>query len=96
MFLSLPESVHFFNVYFMNFIQALTCPLLCWWYTDDIACSNLTDLQNCQNLSDTKLVPASDIILRGIPYSANIVFTIFIRLSAERPSSLLTTGNLLL
>ena len=91
--MSLPESTHFLN---MHLIQASTWLLLWWWYADDVACSILTDLQNWQNLSDTKLVPMSNISLWGMPYSANIVFTTFIRLSAERPYSLLMTGNLLL
>ena len=53
----------------------------------------LIDLQNCQNLSAAKLVPASDIIFGGIPYLANIIFTALTRLSADRPSSLLMTAN---
>ena len=96
MFMSLPESVHFLNVCFMNFMQASTWLLLWWWYAEDVACSILTNLQNWWNLSDAKLVPASNISLQSMPYLANIVFTTFIRLSADRPSSLLMTGNLLL
>ena len=95
-FMSLPKSVHFLNVHFMNLMQALTCLLLWWWYTDDTACYTLIVLQNCWNLSETKLVPASDIILGGIPYLANIISTVLIRLSADNPSNLLMIGNLLL
>ena len=65
-FMSLPESAHFLNVHFMDFIQASTCPLLWWWYADDIACSTLIALQNWWNLSAVMLVPTSDIILQGI------------------------------
>ena len=36
----------------------------------------LSLLQNFLNLSETKLVPASDIILCGIPYSANMTFVV--------------------
>ena len=95
MFMSLPESVQFY-VHFMNFIQVLICLLLWWWYADDITYSILIELQNCQNLSATKLVPMSDIIFQGIPYLANIIFTILIRFSADRPSNLLMNVNLLL
>ena len=71
-FMSLPELEHFLNVHFINLIQASTCPLLWWWYANDTTCSTLIVLQNCWNLSDTKLVPASDIIFWGIPYSVNM------------------------
>ena len=70
MFMSLPELVHVLNVYFMNFMQASPWPLLWCWYADDVVCYILTDLQNWWNLSDTKLVPTSDISLQGMPYLA--------------------------
>ena len=56
----------------------------------------LIAVQNCWNLSEMKLVPASDIIFWGIPYLANIILTVLIRLSADNPSNVLTTGHLLL
>ena len=45
----------------------------------------LIDLQKCLNFSETQLVPASDISLRGIPYSANIADTALMRCSADSP-----------
>ena len=95
-FMSLPESAHFLNVHFINLIQASTCLSLWWWYANDTACSTLIVLQNCCNLSDTKFVPASDIIFGGMPYSANVIFVVIIRFSADNPSNFLTTGNSLL
>ena len=53
-------------------------------------------LQNCQNLSETKFVPASDIIFQGMPYSANMIFNVLTKLSADNPPNLLMTENLLL
>ena len=95
-FMSLPDSAHFLNVCCINLIHASTCPLLWWWYANDTACSTLIVLQNCQNLSETKFVPASDIIFWGIPYSANIILTALVRFSADSPTNLLMMGNLLL
>ena len=95
-FMSLPDLAHFLNVHFIHFIQASTCPLLWWWYTNNVACSTLIALQNFQNLAETKFVPVSDIILQGIPYSANIILTALVRFLADIPSNLLTMGNLLL
>ena len=54
----------------------------------DTACSMLIVSQNCQNLSETKLVPMSDIIFLGIPYLVNIICTVLIRLSHDNPSNL--------
>ena len=93
-FLLLPDSAHFLNVHFINLMQASTCPLLWWWYADDTACSTLIDLQNCLNLSETKFVPVSDIILCRIPYSANIAVTALMRCSTDSPCSVLMMGNL--
>ena len=59
-FMSSPESAHLLNVCFINLIHASTCPLLWWWYTNGIACFTLMVLQNWQNLSETKFVPAYD------------------------------------
>ena len=59
-FMSLPDSVHYLNVHFMNLIQDSTCLLL--WYANNTAWSTLMALQNCQNLSETKFVLASDVI----------------------------------
>ena len=96
MFLSLPDLVHFLNVCFMNLMQALTCPLLWWWYATDAACSTLIDLQKHQNFSETKLVPASGISFHSIPYSVNIADTALMRCSADSPCNFLMIGNLLL
>ena len=43
--MSLPVSAHFLNMWFMNFMQASTWPLL-WWYAEDVASSILSNLQN--------------------------------------------------
>ena len=45
-------------------------------------------LQKLLNLSETKLLPVSDINLHGTLYSADITFTVVIRLSADNPSIL--------
>ena len=55
----------------------------------------LIDLQNGWTISEMKLVPASDIIFWGIPYSANNILTVLTQLSADNLSTLLMTGNLL-
>ena len=96
MFLSLPDSAHFLNLHFINLMQASTCPLLWWWYADDIGCSMLIDLQNCLSLSETKFLPASDIIFCSIPCSVNIAVTALMRCSTDSPCNLLMMGNLLL
>ena len=50
-------------------MHASTCPLPWWWYDDDdVACSIFRFLQNCLNLSETKLPPVYDIISLGKPY----------------------------
>ena len=82
----------FLSMHLMNLMHALTCPLLWWWYTDDTAYSMLKLLQNFLNLSETKLVPASDIILCGNPYSANMTFVVVIRLHWYPPPSSLLLG----
>ena len=95
MWMSPPESTHFLIVHLMNLMHVLTCPRFWRWYTDDTACLMLSLLQNFLNLSETKLVPASDIILHGIPYSANMTFVVVISLSVDSPSILFIIGNLL-
>ena len=55
MWMSSPESAQFFNVCLMNMMQALTCPLLWWWYADDTACSMLSLLQNLLNFCENKI-----------------------------------------
>ena len=41
-------------------------------------------LQNCLNIFDLKVVPASEIIFIGNPYSANIILVMCTRSSAVR------------
>ena len=45
----------------------------------------LRPLQKFLNFSEIKLLPASDTILQGMPYSPNMIFTAAIRLSADKP-----------
>ena len=52
-------------------------------HADDTDCSILIDLQKHLNFSETKLVPVSDISLHGIPYSANMADTVFMRCSTD-------------
>ena len=59
----------FFYSMLNQFIHTSTCPLLWWWYDDDVACSVFIFLQNCLNLSEMKLPPASDITFFGKHYS---------------------------
>ena len=92
---SLVESKCFFSVGFINFMQASTCPLLWWWYGDKNACSMFRLFQKVLNLSETKLLPESDIIFLGIPYSAKIILHVNIRLSADRSLVFLLIENLL-
>ena len=66
----------------MNLMNTSAYPFLWWWY-DDVACSMFRFLQNCLNLSETKLLPASDIIFLGKPYSAKIILHASIKLSAD-------------
>ena len=89
MCISPPEFEHFFIVHLMNFMQASTCLLLWWWYDDDTACLMLRLLQKLLNFSETKLLPASDINLHGIPYVANTVITVVMRLLITPQFSLL-------
>ena len=49
-------------------------------------------LQNILNFSDTKLPPASDITLLGIPYYAVTILNVDIRLSADKLSIFLPPG----
>ena len=95
-FISLPKWVHFFKCVFYKFDTgfdlSVTLMVISQWY-----CLLYIDcLTELLDLSDTKLVPASDIIFWGIPYLANIILTVLIRLSTDNPSNLLMTGNLLL
>ena len=76
-------------------MQALTCPLLQWWYADDTACFMFRLLQNLLNLSEMKFIPASDINLHGMPYSANMTFAVVMRFSVDKPSNLFITESLL-
>ena len=92
---SLLVSEHFLIVCFMNFMQASTCPLPRLWYNDDTAYSMFRLLQKLLNFSETKLLPASDINLHSIPYSANTIFTVVMRFSADNPCILFITRNLL-
>ena len=62
-------------------MYASTCPLLWWWYNDDTALSMVRFLQNLLNVSETKLLPASDIIYLGKSYSEKIILHSSIRLS---------------
>ena len=59
----------------MSFIHNSTCPLLLWWYDDDVACSMFISLQDCLNLSEIKLPPSSNIIFFSKPYSEKNNFT---------------------
>ena len=70
----------------MNFIHASICPFLWGWYDDDVACFMFIFLQNCLNLSEQKLPPASDIIFFSKPYSKKIILNSSIKLSADRSS----------
>ena len=79
----------------MNLMHASTCLLLWWWYDDDVACLMFQILKNYVNLSETKLPPVSDIIFLGKLYSKKIILHVSIKLSADRSSVFLTTGNLL-
>ena len=82
--MSVLVSMHFLIVYFMNVMHASTCSLLWWWYDDDVACSMFRILHNCLNISETKLLPVSDIIFFGKPYSEKIILHAYIKLSTER------------
>ena len=49
-----------------------------------VLCSGF--VQNCLNLSESKLPPASDIIFLGKPYSEKIILHASIKLFVERSS----------
>ena len=51
-------------------------------------------LQKVLNLSEMKLLPESDIILFGTPYSVKMILQINIRLTADRSLVFLTIRNL--
>ena len=55
-----------------------------------VLCSGF--LQNCLNLSETKILPAYDIFFLGKNYSEKIVLHINIKLSMDRSSVFLITG----
>ena len=88
-------SIHFVIVSFINLMHASTCPLLWWWYDNGTACSMFMPWQNLLNSSEIKLPPASGIIFFGKLYSEKIILYARIRLSADRSSIFLMTGNLL-
>ena len=68
-------------VHFTSLMQTSTWPLLCWWYEDNAACSMFNFLQNFSN----KLLPVSNIILLGKPYSwKKIILYASIRLFTDR------------
>ena len=77
-------SKHFLGVHLMSLMHTATCPLLWWWYDDDTACSMFRFLQNFFNFLETKLPPASDIILLGNPYSSKMTLHTIIKLSANK------------
>ena len=52
-------------------------------------------MQKFLNFSEMKLLPESDIIVLGIPYSEKIISPVNIRLPAERSLVVLMMGNLL-
>ena len=52
-------------------------------------------LQNVLNLFEMKLLPESDIIFFGSQYYAKMTLHASIRLSADKSSDFLMTGNLL-
>ena len=56
------------------------------------AVSEMRLLQKLSNFSEMKLPPASDINLCSMSYLANMIFTVAIRLSADKPSILLLPG----
>ena len=67
----------FFIVVLMGFIRASAWPLHWWLCNNDTAtCSMFSFLQNPLNFSETKLVPASDMIFRGSPYSLKLFCSI--------------------
>ena len=51
--------------------------------------------QKVLNLSETKLPPESDIIFFGNLYSTKIILNVSMKLSADKSSVFLMTGNLL-
>ena len=57
-------------------------------------CSMISFLQNSLNFSETKFVPASDIIFLCSPFSTKIILEHVIRPSANTVSAHVTTGNL--
>ena len=52
-------------------------------------------VQNVLNLSEIKLPPESDIIFFGKMYSEKTILHVSIKLSADKSSIFLMTGNLL-
>ena len=65
-------SIHFLIVCFINFMHSSTCPLLCWWYDNDTACSMFRFLLKLLNLSEIKLPSTSNTIFCGKPKSEKI------------------------
>ena len=77
----------------MNLMHTSTPTLLWWWYGDDVAYSMFRFLQCCLNLPETKLLPASNIVFLGKPYSGKLILHDSIKLSAERSSVFFMTRN---
>ena len=56
-------SEHYFIVHLTNFMHGSTCPLLWGWCNDDTVGSVFCFQQKSLNLSETKVIPLSYIIL---------------------------------
>ena len=70
-------------------MYASTWPLLWWMYNDDTVWSMFSFLQNSLNSFETKLVPVTDIILHGNPYSANMILQYLMSYCADSPAFLM-------
>ena len=81
--------------YFLSIFVALFRNMMCvsalslLWYDDPTTCSMFIFWQKVLKLSEIKIVPASDIILCGSPYSANLILHCHICCFADRLSALL-------
>ena len=82
--------VHLFHKFYACFY--LSIPLVMVWLGNGLL--NIS-LQKWLTLSDMKCVPASDTIVLESPNYVNTILATLIRLSAERLSVFLITGNLL-
>ena len=83
----------FFECLLNKFDAGLDLSITLMVVCHNVACSTLIALQNFWNLSEMKFVPVT--LFFGV-YSANIILTALVRFSADSPSNLLMTGNLLL